>query len=61
MTPEVHYARNGDTALAYQVVGDGPSMSPSSPASLATWTSPGWRAATFQVAIAASCGTRYDD
>jgi pimeloyl-ACP methyl ester carboxylesterase len=22
--PEVHYARNGDTALAYQVVGDGP-------------------------------------
>ena len=24
MTPEVHYARNGDTALAYQVVGDGP-------------------------------------
>ena len=24
MTPEVQYARNGDTALAYQVVGDGP-------------------------------------
>jgi class 3 adenylate cyclase len=24
VTPEVHYARNGDTALAYQVVGDGP-------------------------------------
>jgi class 3 adenylate cyclase len=23
MPPEVHYARNGDTALAYQVVGDG--------------------------------------
>ncbi|HEX9124305.1 MAG TPA: adenylate/guanylate cyclase domain-containing protein [Actinomycetota bacterium] len=25
MKPDVHYARNGDVALAYQVVGDGPS------------------------------------
>jgi class 3 adenylate cyclase/pimeloyl-ACP methyl ester carboxylesterase len=24
VSPDVHYARNGDTALAYQVVGDGP-------------------------------------
>jgi pimeloyl-ACP methyl ester carboxylesterase len=23
-TPEIHYARNGDVALAYQVIGDGP-------------------------------------
>ncbi len=22
--PEIHYARNGDVALAYQVLGDGP-------------------------------------